>query len=96
MNAQTYLQSHAKTRAQIDAFLKLDYQDAYLAKGLGWTYDTELGWTLVNSIRHDGIEGSKTYYHYEPTDARQRRRGGSGRCARSCRCVRSCRCAPGQ
>ena len=72
MNAQTYLQSHAKTRAQIDAFLKLDYQDAYDAKGLGWTYDTELGWTLVNSIRHDGIEGSKTYYHYEPTDARQR------------------------
>ncbi|HIG57759.1 MAG TPA: hypothetical protein EYQ18_27930 [Candidatus Handelsmanbacteria bacterium] len=40
MNARTYLQTHAKTRAQIDAFLKVDYQDTYDAKDLGWTYTT--------------------------------------------------------
>lgn len=72
MDARTYLQLHAKSREQIETFLKLDYQDAYDAKGLGWTYDAELGWILVDSIRDDGIDGSKTYYHYEPTGARQR------------------------
>lgn len=72
MDARTYLQSQSKTREAIDAFLKLDYQDSYDAKGLGWTYDAELGWILVDSIRRDGIDGCKTYYHYEPTGARQR------------------------
>ena len=72
MDARTYLEQHVKTREEIDAFLKLDYADAYDAKGLGWTYDGELGWILVDSIRPDGIDGAKTFYHYEPTGARRR------------------------
>jgi len=72
MDARAYLEQHVKTREEIDAFLKLDYADAYDAKGLGWTYDGELGWILVDSIRPDGIDGAKTFYHYEPTGARRR------------------------
>ena len=72
MNARTYLEQHVKTCEEIDAFLKLNYVDAYDAKGLGWTYDAELGWILVDSIRADGIDRSKTFYHYESTGARRR------------------------
>ena len=31
----------------------------------GWTYNSELGWVLCDSIRSDGIDGSSTFYHYE-------------------------------
>lgn len=33
----------------------------------GWTYDSELGWVLSDSVRSDGIDGSSTFYHYEWT-----------------------------
>ena len=72
MDARAYLQQHVKSREVIDAFLKRDYDDAYDAANHGWTYDAELGWTLIDSIRSDGIDGCKTYYHYEPTGARRR------------------------
>ena len=38
----------------------------------GWTFHPELGWVVQNTIRHDGIEGSRTLYRYEPSGARQR------------------------
>jgi len=52
--------------------LKQDYQERYDTRGYGWTYDPEVGWILVDSVRPDGIDGSNTFYHYEPTGCRRR------------------------
>jgi hypothetical protein len=41
-----------------------------LSRNNGWTYDRELGWTLVDAVRNDGVDGSRTFYHYEPDGAR--------------------------
>ena len=34
MDPRAYLEQHVKTREEIDNFLKIDYTDAYDAKGL--------------------------------------------------------------
>ncbi len=38
----------------------------------GWTFHPELGWVVEDTIRHDGINGSRAFYRYEPTGARKR------------------------
>ncbi len=38
----------------------------------GWTFHPELGWVVQDTVRHDGIEGSRTSYRYEPSGARKR------------------------
>lgn len=73
MNARKYLEQHClRSQESIDAFLKLDYHQRYDTQGYGWTYDVEVGWVLVDSVRADGIDGSNTFYHYEPTGCRRR------------------------
>ena len=73
MNAREYLEQHClRSHEDIDAFLKLDYRQRYDTRGYGWTYDSELGWVLVDSVRDDGIDGSNTFYHYEPSGCRRR------------------------
>lgn len=37
----------------------------------GWTYDSELGWIHCNAVHSNGVDGSKTFYHYEPDGARK-------------------------
>ena len=73
MNAREYLQQHClRSREAVDAFVKQDYHQRYDTQGYGWTYDAEVGWVLVDSVRDDGINGSNTFYHYEPTGCRRR------------------------
>ena len=38
----------------------------------GWTFHPELGWVIQDTIRHDGINGSRAFYRYEPSGARKR------------------------
>lgn len=75
LDARRYLRQLVKRKDEIEAFVKLDYHEKYDAASLGWTYDAELGWVLVDSIRHDGIHGSRTYYHYSASGARRRIHG---------------------
>jgi hypothetical protein len=72
MDVRTYLQQFLPTQEQIEGYLKKDYYDAYDTIGQGCTYDAELGWILKEVIRHDGVDGSKTFYHYEPSGCRKR------------------------
>ena len=72
MDARTYLEKCIRTPEEIEVFLKSDYQGGYDTVNRGWTYDPDVGWVLVDSIRHDGIDGSKTFYHYEPSGCRRR------------------------
>ena len=72
MDAPSYLKRCLRTREEIEAFLKEDYDDRYDTTGLGWTYDADCGWILVDSVRPDGIDNSNTFYHYEPHGCRKR------------------------
>ena len=73
MDARTYLEQHClRTKEDIAAFIKADYHQPYDIQGHGWTYSADLGWILVDSVRPDGVDGSNTFYHYEPTGCRQR------------------------
>ena len=72
MDARAYLGKILRTREEVAAFLKEDFQGGYDLPNRGWTYDAELGWVLRDAIREDGVDGSKTFYHYEPTGCRKR------------------------
>ena len=73
MDARTYLEQHClRTEKEIEAFLKRNYDKRYDTDGLGWTYDAECGWILVDSVRSDGVDGSNTFYHYESSGCRRR------------------------
>jgi len=71
MDARTYLTRCMPTRKQVDDFVNpapgLPAED----NNSGWTFDSELGWVLKDSFRHDGVDRSRTYYHYEPSEARR-------------------------
>lgn len=68
-----FLERCRRSQEEVD-----DFQGKHLAEGEvdtkrgGWTYSAELGWVLRDSVRTDGIHGSKTYYRYEETGARKR------------------------
>ena len=73
MDARTYLEQQClRTEKEIEVFLKRNYDKHYDTDGLGWTYDAECGWILVDSVRSDGVDGSSTFYHYEPSGCRRR------------------------
>ena len=38
----------------------------------GWTFHPKLGWVVQDTIRHDGINGSRAFYRYEPSGTRKR------------------------
>jgi len=60
------------TRKQVDDFVNPVPGLAPEHSNNGWTFDPELGWVLKDSVRFDGLDGSRTFYHYEPTGARRR------------------------
>src|SRR5262249_49365125 len=69
--ARERLRSIMPTRQKADEFIK-PRSDTAVRRGVyGWTYDPALGWKLYDGVRHDGINGSKTFYHYEPDGARR-------------------------
>lgn len=71
MNAREYLASIAPSREQVEDFINPEPLCDAERNNEGWTYDPDVGWVLKNSVRDDGIDGSKTFYHYEATGRRK-------------------------
>lgn len=70
---RTYLETCMKTEEEVHDFLGKHLEPGEVdTKRKGWTYSSELGWVLRDAVRHDGVEKSTTFYHYEPTGARRR------------------------
>ena len=71
MDPREYLETVIPTRDDVDRFLdRVATEDGYNANS-GWTFDAGLGWLLKDSIRHDGIDDSRTFYHYEKSGCRK-------------------------
>src|SRR4051794_40481695 len=69
--ARAWLRSCLRTRQQVEDFVAPDQTPERRERNQGWVYDAELGWVLTDSVRRDGVDGSKTFYHYEPDGARR-------------------------
>ena len=67
-----FLKSIMPSKKQIDDFVGKTAASEGYSPNAGWTFDPELGWVLRDSIRPDGIDKSKTFYHYEGSGARKR------------------------
>lgn len=59
------------SRQKIADFVNPHPDAASLERSRGWMHDAELGWVLRDAVRPDGIDGSKTFYHYEADGARR-------------------------
>ncbi len=68
---RAFLKRLMPTRQQVDDFLKGVQGPEKLSRNNGWVYDSELGWTLCDSVRPRSVDGSKGFYHYEPDGARK-------------------------
>ena len=79
MEARTFLQSIMPTREMVHHFIRPRTAAAAAPIDLGGimcnnalsTYDPELGWVLTDGVRSDGVDGSWTFYNYEPNGARR-------------------------
>ncbi len=79
MEARTFLQSIMPTQEMVDHFVNSERAARAAAIDLGGimcnnalsTFDADLGWTLTDGVRSDGIDGSWTFYNYEPTGSRR-------------------------
>src|SRR5262249_18004759 len=69
--ARALLKSMVAPRQWVADFINPQPHPAVLRRTLGWTYDAELGWRLRDAVRPDGINGSRTFYHYEADGARR-------------------------
>jgi hypothetical protein len=69
--ARAWLRSCLRTRQQVEDFVSTDQNAERRGRTKGWVYDAELGWALTDAVRADGVDGSKTFYHYEPDGARR-------------------------
>lgn len=65
-----YLRTLVRTDDEVTRFIERPWRQGALGRNLGWIYDRDLGWSLIDSIRPDGIDRSRTFYHYEPDGAR--------------------------
>lgn len=65
-----YLRELVRSEDEVTRFVERSWIAGEQSRNRGWAYDPELGWTLVNSERDDGVDGSRTFYHYEPDGAR--------------------------
>ena len=72
MDAREYLRECMPTRKHVDDFVNPTPDLAPEDNNRGWTSDGEVGWVLEDAVRFDGLDGSKTLYHYESTGARRR------------------------
>lgn len=75
-----YLQTLLRTQAEVEAFICPDVKDDVRANNAGWTYSPEFGWVLKDSVRPDGLGGSRTFYHYEADGARRMINAGDVPC----------------
>lgn len=60
------------SREEVDRFVSKELFADPVAGNQGWTYDAAVGWVLKDAVRHDGVDDSLTYYHYEPSGCRKR------------------------
>ncbi len=72
MNAREYLKNVVRTEEEVKAFVCPEVKADPVANNLGWTFSPELGWVLKDSVREDGVDGSRTFYHYEECGARKK------------------------
>ncbi len=70
-NTKNYLRSIRPSRKQVENFLSREHPPENLSRNDGWTYDSELGWVLCDSVRGRSVDGSKGFYHYEADGARK-------------------------
>ena len=80
MDAREYLLNCMPTRKHVDDFVETRGGLPPDDNNRGWTFDGEVGWVLKDAVRFDGLDGSSTFYHYEPTEARQRVNFPDGPC----------------
>lgn len=66
-----YLQSIAPTAERVNQFTEIMTPGESVKRSNGWTYDSDLGWLHCPAIHTNGVDGSKTFYSYEPDGARR-------------------------
>jgi len=66
-----YLRSIMQTSEHVEQFTHAWTPEESMRLGNGWTHDAELGWVHSSAVHSDGVDGSKTYYHYETDGARK-------------------------
>jgi hypothetical protein len=71
--AQDYLRSLVPTRKQVDDFV--GQRDP-----AGWYFDPLLGWLVRDGVRNDGVDGSKTFLHFDSDGARRVVNGAQAAC----------------
>jgi hypothetical protein len=69
--ARAWLRLSMPTREAVENFILGQRGPDNLSHNNGWKYDAELGWVLCNSVRADGVDRSKTFYHYDADGARK-------------------------
>jgi len=65
------LRASMPTRATVDSFLSGKQGPEKLSRNSGWVFDADLGWALCDATRLDGVDKSRTFYHYEADGARK-------------------------
>ena len=68
---KAYLRTIMPTKERTEQFTRIMTPEESMTHSNGWTYDAELGWVHCNAMTPDGVDGSKTYYHYEADGARK-------------------------
>ena len=69
--SRTYLRSIMPTAERIVQFTDEMTPDESRRRSNGWTYDADLGWVHCSAIHSNGVDRSKTFYHYEEDGARK-------------------------
>jgi hypothetical protein len=69
--AKDYLRSIRPTRERVIQFTEAMTPEESMRRSNGWTYDPELGWVHCSAVHSNGVDNSKTFYHYESDGARK-------------------------
>jgi len=69
---QQYLQARIPSMEKIDRFVGQSPDINGFNPNGGWRFDPDLGWILKDAVRYDGLDDSRTFYHYGKSEARQR------------------------
>ncbi len=69
--ARAYLRSIMPTHERAIRFTEVMTPDESRRRSNGWTYDANLGWVHCSAVHTNGVDRSKTFYHYEGDGARQ-------------------------
>ncbi len=66
-----YLGSIKPTEKRIRQFTRQFTPEESMRLSNGWTWDAELGWVHCDAFHSNGVDDSKTFYHYESDGARK-------------------------